>query len=95
MKTKSSICRLIAFPPGVDHHLSQCSAQSGKSFGWHVRQACIEYLEARGVDVSNLYNPEGQGVRSDLRKKKLTRKQIEAVITPPPSHQSPRDAKSA
>lgn len=50
-----------------------------KKLNWHVRQACIMYLAANGVDVSGIDNPE-QGERTDL--KRPTRAETEAIIAP-------------
>lgn len=59
---------MIAFPLDMEARIQAIADSTGKVFSWHVRQACIEYLERNGVDISNLTNPEGRGVRSDLRK---------------------------
>lgn len=68
MKTKSGRDIGVFYPNAFIEILTDYAKASGKGLSWHIRQACIEYLERKGVDVSNIKNPEGRGERSDLRK---------------------------
>lgn len=78
MKSASSVNVGITFPPRFLSVLREFSSSSGKSISWHVRKACILYFSANNIDVSDLENPEGQGVRTDL--KKPTRAETDAII---------------
>lgn len=66
-KTKSGQNRLVFFSNELAEALEQEAAARGKSISWTVRQAALEYLERKGYFFSPFANPEGRGVRSDLR----------------------------
>lgn len=73
-RSKSSISIGLAFHPGMLEALNKLANESGDSVQWHIRQACVIYLMAKGIDASKWENPTGRGVRSDL-KKQLTPEQ--------------------
>lgn len=73
-RSKSSISIGVAFPPGMFDTLNKLANDSGDSMQWHIRQACLIYLMAKGIDASKWENPTGRGVRSDL-KQRLTPEQ--------------------
>lgn len=74
MKTGSSALVGVQFPFELRDAINSFAKNTDKSPSWHIRQACILYLAANGMNVSNLDNPEGRGVRSDI-KKRLTKEQ--------------------
>lgn len=69
MRTGSSATIGVQFTYELAKRITDFARTSNKSKNWHIRQACILYLAANGIDTSDSDNPEGRGVRSDLKKR--------------------------
>lgn len=78
MRSKSSIPIGVQFSQELIAEMRKLAASSPKGVNWHIRQACIVYLAANGVDTTNLDNPERRGVRTDL--KKLNKQETSLLI---------------
>lgn len=74
MQTQSSKYFSIAFPPELLAGIRKCALCKGVSVPFLVRKACIEYISQNGFDVSDIENPAGRGVRSDLRRHPVAQK---------------------
>lgn len=66
-KSKSSQNITLALPQDVVNILRRAATESGTGIQHLIRAATYEWLERHGLLVSTVYNPEGRGVRSDLR----------------------------
>lgn len=67
MKSQSSKFITVSFPNELADNLKKMSAQTGKPLPWIVRQACMLYLNANGINTADIPNSTGKGTRSDLK----------------------------
>ena len=68
VQTQSSKYFSIAFPPTLLAEMQRFAQREHSTVPFLVRKLCIEGLEKRGIDVSNIQNPPNRGARSDLAK---------------------------